>query len=234
LVYDALEPKPERIYVSITRPRAREDERITLAEYTPQDIAASKIQIENVLERARSDRAKLVPSEEACRYCKGKMICPAFQEAFRDPILSLRPGRELTKTARDAYLEDLIYELSDEQLEKVLVALSFASMIGTLARDEARKRVEAGGLTNYELSKPHEKREITDTRRAISLLSLAKIAERERLFDACTISLRSVEELFRKRTGCTAHDARRKIADVLRDIIEVTTEKPRLLRKNNQ
>lgn len=234
LTYDYLEPSPPgKIFVSLTQPRLPYEERITLAMYTPEDIEASRKEIAGIIKRAGHDRAKLVAGEDQCRYCKAKLTCPAYNKTLTVPVLALRPQQDLSKTARDAYLENRIGELSDAQIEKLKLACSFGGYIQPLVNEEIvrRKRANPDSVPNYALSKPAIERNIVDPQRAISLLALAKIASNEEIMQICSVPLGQVEEMYRKRTDCTWNEAREKVNKVLSAVIETKEQKPKVIRK---
>jgi Protein of unknown function (DUF2800) len=222
----------QRIFVSITQPRLPYDERITLAEYKPDDVAASRDEIAGILKASADPKAKLVAGEEQCRYCKAKMICPAFQKTLTVPVLALKGKQELSKTAREAYLEKKVSELTDAQMEKMLLAIAQAGMVKPIVMDEARKRIEAGQLITRKLSKASEKRDIVDPQRAISLLEIAGVASKEQILSFCSLPLGTLEEKYREaHPGMTWSDARDKINKVLASVIEKYEQAPKVLRK---
>jgi hypothetical protein len=231
LIYDNSKVKPNRVFVSITQPRAPYSERITLAEYSPEDIEKARDEIKAILEDAAEGDAPLIAGEEQCRYCKAKMICPEFQKSLSAPVLALRPQQDLSAAARQTYLEQKLSELSDEHLERVKIACAFADMIKSPTTDEIRKRIQNGGMIGYELGKPVNKREIVDAQKAIALLSLGKVVSRQDVLAICSLPIGQVEESYRKRTGCTWQEAREKIEKVLHSVIETTEMKPRVLKK---
>lgn len=230
LVYDWLDKVPRKVFVSILQPRLRYEERITIAEYLPEDIEASRVQVQSILEAASKPDAPLVAGEQQCRYCRARLICPEFRKTFGD-LVPFTPDTDLTVAAREAYLQKRLAECSDTELEKVLTAIAFARIIKDAATDEARQRISAGQLTNYELSKPYTVRNIADSQRAISLLTLAGIRSREQLLAIADLPLGRIEEDYRKATGCTAKDAREKINAVLNTVLEKEERKPRVIRK---
>lgn len=222
------------VFVSITQPRLSYDERITLAEYNADDIAASRVEIAEILKASADPKAKLVPGDEQCRYCKAKLICSAYQKTLTVPVLALRGKQELSKTARETYLAERVSKVTDAQLEKIRLACSMADMVRSVATDEARKRITAGGFTNYKLGKASEVREIVDVPRAISLLEISGISTREQLLELCSLPLGKdgVEEKYREANpGMTWDQARDKINKVLSSVIEKHVQKEKVLRK---
>ncbi len=232
LVYDAEEKRPKRIFVSITQPRLSYEERITLAQYVEDQIEESRLQIAGILEASSKKDAKLVAGDEQCRYCKAKLICPAFQKTLAVPVTSLKVNQELSKTAREAYLAQRLTEVSDNDLEKLMTAVSLAGMVKPFAWDEARKRIENGTLTNFKLSKPSEKRDIVDPQRAIALLEMAGVATREAILSFCSVPLGKLEEAYRTaHPGLTWQECKDKINKVLQSVIEKQEIAPKIIRK---
>lgn len=231
MAFDSYEGEWQRIYAGIIQPRAMYDERVSLAMYTPDDIEASRAEIASILKASSKPKAKLVAGEEQCRYCKAKLICPAFQKTLTVPVMALQPKQDLSATARQAYLEQKLAEVTDAQLEKIMVACAFAKLLSNPANDEARKRIQAGQMENYFLAKPSVKREIADPQKAIALLTLSKVASREDILALCSVPIGKLEEAYRKRTGCTWEEAREKVDTVLCSVLERTEIKPKILRK---
>lgn len=220
------------VYAAIVQPRAPYDERITIAQYEPEDIEASRVEITQILETAKNPKAKLVAGDEQCRYCKAKLICPAFQKTLSLPVGALKVNEELSKTAREAYFEQKLAEVSDKDLEKLMTAVSLAGMVKPFAWDEARKRITAGTLTNFRLSKPSEKRDIVDPQRAIALLEMAGVATREAILSFCSVPLGKLEEAYRtSHPGLTWQETKAKIDKVLSSVIEKQELAPKILRK---
>lgn len=240
LVFDAYGKRSKQIFVSITQPRLAYDERITLAEYKPDDISAAREEIMSILAKANEENAPLHASEEACRYCKAKLICPEFQK-FASLLVSEfphinRPVNEtqaLSKRAREAYLETRLAEISDDQIEKLLIARSFANMLSDPLLDEARKRkaISEDRLPNYFLEKERTVRSLADSQKAISYLDIAKVATRDELMKLTSLPIGKVTELYREKTDCTWKEAREKIDNVLASVLVKTEEKPRVIRK---
>lgn len=228
------EQTTQRVFTSITQPRLGYEERITLAEYGPLDIGASRRQIAEIIAASEKEDAPLNPSEEACRYCRAKLICPAFNKWVAIPVAKFpKVQTDLSKRAREEYLAQRLAELSDEELEKVHLACSLAGMVAPLEKDEIRKRIAAGGMDNFYLGEPRKVRDLADPEKAIALLTLAKVATRDEILALCSIPLgkEGIEELYRKKTGCTWKEAKDKINKVLASVIETKEEKPWILKK---
>lgn len=219
-------------YVAIVQPRLPFHERITLARYTPEDIEDSRKQISAILEAVAQPDAPLVPGEEQCRYCKAKLVCPAFREAIERAPALMSVDDALTKTAREAYLVQRLAECTDAQLEKMIDAIRLAAFAQNPALDEARKRIVAGALPNFKLAKSSEVRIVNDVRKALALLNLAGLPK-DQIYDCITnLSLGKLGEVVRK-----AHptwdwkQTNEWINTKLKTVLETETRKERVLRK---
>jgi hypothetical protein len=221
----------KEVYVAIVQPRAPFDERITIACYTPEDIGNASDQISEIINNSNREGAPLIPGEEQCRYCRAKLICPAFRETMTVPAV-ITPDKALSVEAREAFLQQKLAELNDEQLDKVLMACALAEMIEAPAKDETRKRIKEGGMTNFSLAKDSEVREIVNVRRAMSLLSLAGF-ERSDLFECVThFSISKLEEKLRKKNpNWTWKQAKEWTNKKLQSVIATETRKGKLIRK---
>jgi hypothetical protein len=220
-----------KVYVAIVQPRAPFDERLTMALYLPDDIDQSETEIDSILKDANRLKAKLVAGDAQCQYCKAKLICPAFREAMMVPAV-ITPDKALSKTAREAFLEQRIAELNDEQLEKVILSCRLAKMAHDPAHDEARKRIAAGTFTNYTVAKDSEVRDIANVRKAMALLSLSGL-DRSDIYECVgELHVTKLAEILRKRhANWTWIQANDWINKKLKSVIETTTRKGRLLNK---
>lgn len=204
------------IVVAITQPRLSYAQRCTMASYTPADIDASRIELSSIRAISRDPNAPLVAGEEQCRYCKARLLCSAFKAKF-------------TEVATQG-IRSISTEMSDDQLDQVLVAIQFADFIKEQARDEARRRVEAGQLANWTLGKASEMRTVADSKRAISLLALRGIITRDDALECSSLKLGKVEEKIREKTKCTWKAAKEMVEETIGAVIERENKKPSLTR----
>jgi hypothetical protein len=222
----------EHIYVAILQPRLwSPSERITLAHYEMADVARARKQIDDILDGTEKPDAPLVAGEEQCRFCRAKLVCPAFQRALGLPLASFKTEAELSKAKREAEIEARLKGCSDAQLEKVIAACNLAQYVSTAARAEARERIRAGRFTRFVLGKTSHVRTITNVRRAIAMLALSGIASREEILDICKIPMDALEKDYRARCSTTWQQARDKINKVLASVIKTEEREPRILPK---
>ena len=206
--------KADNVVVAITQPRLSFDERLTLAIYSADDIKRAYEELTMILRLSRDPKSRLVASEDACRYCKAKLICPAYKEKF----LSIEVGFKDLSTC------------NDEQLEQVLVAISFADFIKDQARDEARSRVADGRMPNYKLGKESEMRNVADVRKAMALLSLRGDINDADVKACLSMSIGDLEEKVRLRKKTTWKEAKEIVEETLSSVIERKNKKPSLIR----
>lgn len=207
--------KSETVVVAVTQPRLPFDERLTMAVYTQDDIARSSKELDWILLACKQPDAPLVAGEEQCRYCKAKMLCPAYKEKFMS--VTVRGNRSLA-------------ECNDDELDQILVAIAFADHIKDQARDEARSRVAAGRMPNYKLGKESENRDVVDVRKAMSFLQLRGDLSDRDIKECMSISLGSLEEKVRLRKNCTWKVAKEIVGETLEPVISRSPRKQSLTR----
>jgi hypothetical protein len=225
----------DRVFVSILQPRMwNPSDRVTLAQYDESDLIKAAKQIDEIIDRTEDSKAPLVAGEDQCRFCKAKLICPAFRKAIGVPLAKIKTEDDLSKLKREAEHEKLIKGCNDEQLEQLLRAVALASSIDEAVRGEARRRIRDGKFTNFVLGKDYDARIITNVRKAISMLALSNIGTREEITELCTLSLRSVQDRYRARKGGTWKQAKDKIDRVLRAVIAREPREPKILPKEKK
>jgi hypothetical protein len=225
----------DRVYASILQPRMwNPSDRVTLAQYDENDLIKAAKQINEIIDRTEDPKAPLIAGEDQCRFCKAKLICPAFRKAIGVPLAKIKTEDDLSKLKRDAEREKLIKGCSDQQLEQLLRAVALASSIDEAVRNECRRRIRDGKFSNFVLGKDYEARSITNVRKAISMLALSNIGTREEITELCTLSLRSIEDRYRAREGGTWKQARDKIDRVLKSVITREPRDPKILPKEKR
>lgn len=218
------------VVVAITQPRLPYEQRITMAHYADSDIAAAREEIVAIREYTREPDAPLIPGEEQCRYCKAKLICPAFQKAMGDGY-QLVPAAVGTVTKRKADAQEILARCSDEDLDRMIQFVRFAEFVKEMAINEGRTRVEAGKLPQYELGKPSSPRYIDDPAKAEAVLILRGLLAKRQIWDSSSMSLGKIEEAVAEGSKVTLKEARKLVEDALADAIQREERKPSLIRK---
>src|SRR4029077_8915260 len=98
--------------------------------------------------------------------------------------------------------------------------------------DEARKRIAAGALTNYSLSKPTEVRSVSDVRKALALLNLAGLPK-DQIYECITnLSLTKLGDAVRKaHPNWGWKEVNDWVNTKLKTVLETETRKERVIRK---
>jgi hypothetical protein len=218
------------IYVAITQPKNPRSEWITLAKYTEGDIELAREHVNEIMAASAQENAPL-HAGEWCRFCRAKLVCPEFRKLAQSGLVvfdgELPP--ELSKAAALARIEKRLAECSDEQLGAMHRSAALIQMIREPMNDEIRRRIEAGKMDGYSLGKEIEVRMIANVKRAISLLTLSKIATKDQLLEIAELSIGPIEEQYRKDTGCTWKEARDRVNKVLQAAMELEKRKPRII-----
>jgi hypothetical protein len=219
----------DNVVVAITQPRLPFEQRVTLAAYNVDDIAAAEDELVAIRKASAQPDAPLIAGEDQCRYCKAKLICPALQAKVVQG-LAIIPAVDGTVAKRESTTERSLAECNDQQLDLILGAIQFADFIKDLARDEARKRIANGQLANWKLGKETEVRKIADPKRALSLLTLKGDLTRDEVFECSNPSITKIEEKLREKYNLTWKDAREVLETTLGSVIEREPKKPTLTR----
>ncbi len=220
----ANERECEHVVVAITQPRLSYFEHITMAAYSRQDIELARQEIFSIRHNSAREDAPLVAGEEQCRYCKAKVVCSKYAEAFQP--LSL-PGQSLG-WSRTKILEQ-IHGLTPEKIVGLLHAVSFSDMIKDEVRDVAREMAFEDRLPGYELGEPGTLREIADPKRAMSLLELRGILTKDEILDCSKIFIGKVEERVRQKEKLPSiKKAKELVEETIGSVIERSEKKPAL------
>jgi hypothetical protein len=219
------------VFVAIVQPRLPYEQRITMAVYYWEDLVQAERELKEIKVLALTDDAPLVAGEEQCRYCTAKLICPAFQKVFQQEIVLADGSGTVAK--RQSTAEALIKGCTNEELQKILQAISFSDFIKEQARDEARTRLklDPDSLSGYLLGRESSVRRIADTKRAVSLLTLRGEISQDDALECCEISIGAVEEKLRNKTNCTWKEAKDRIESTLSPVLEFQQKKQSLTRK---
>jgi hypothetical protein len=222
------------VFTAILQPRLSYSDRITLAKYGPEHKTAARVQIAEILKRSDDPNAPLNPSEEACRYCRARMICPALRNAVTKQLagfedLSVEVNPELSKAHVTSIIEARLSQATDKELGLFHRACGMARVANDPVNDEIRRRISNGGMEGYTLSKEVDVREIANTPRAVTLLNLSRILTREEALELCTLSISKVEEAHRRKNDVSAKVAKQDIDKKLEMVIDRQKRKPRII-----
>lgn len=225
----------DTVYVSILQPRLwSPSERTTLAQYSMADIGKAAHEINGIIDRTEDPKAPLIAGEEQCRFCRAKLLCPAFRKAIGKPLAKYKTEAELSKAKREAEIERRVKRCNDAQLEKLYEALKIARYTDDIVVAECRARIRAGRFDNFVLGKESEARSVQQVNKAVALLALSNVATREEIIDLCTLPLHTLEDKLRAaHKGMTWQQARDRIDRVLKAVMVREPREPRILPKKH-
>lgn len=225
----------DTVYVSILQPRLwSPSERTTLAQYSMADIGKAAHEINGIIDRTEDPKAPLVAGEEQCRFCRAKLMCPAFRKAIGKPLAKYKTEAELSKAKREAEIERRVKRCNDAQLEKLLEAIKIARYTDDIVTAECRSRIRAGRFGNYVLGKEYEARSVHNVNKAVARLALSNVATREEIIDLCTLPLHALEDKLRAaHKGMTWQQAKDRIDRVLKSLLVREPREPKILPKKH-
>ena len=222
------EKNPLHILVAINQPRLSYEQRITMAEYTPESIKAAKEVVLSIWDGShnkdgspREDVGR-VAGEDQCRYCLAKLKCDAYRSKYEFLAVPAADGKEQFVARLD--------QLTDAELDKVFVATKFAGLIESAIKSEIITRMEAGGMSNYEQKPGNSVTKVTDTPKAFELLKPLGLTVGQ-LISRSKLSLEDVAEDLRTAKGITQKEAKKQVRDAVIDACEVKQNAPSLKRK---
>jgi len=86
-----------KIRIVVVQPRLpREEDRIKIAEFTPEELQDFLFMVWTAMNEAEDPNAPLVPGEKQCRWCDGAPGCPALQDYVRSSALAVMAANPMT------------------------------------------------------------------------------------------------------------------------------------------
>lgn len=190
------------ISVALIQPWAMGKDRLTVCTYGPDEIDRARIDMARRVERSQTPGNAPVPGPVQCKYCRAVCKCPA--------ILGVIPKEEVK-------LEPSIVSLTDEQLAAFA---PLAAQASDIARDEIRRRIEAGGtVPGWQLREGNTIRSVNNLQLLYERMRAAGVTH-----DAFTAALKlpidAVETMLSGVTRAKGKSLRAKVDDVLEGIID--------------
>jgi len=234
--YAILAPTDD-VYVGILQPRAYGSDRLTMAHYSAETKEAAFRQISKIItdsDPILSPEAPLNPSEDACRFCRARAICPALARAVKNELMPpafVDLSGDLSKPAKLGRIIAKLATASDEQLGAMLSVVGLAGLVNDPLRDEIRRRINAGQMKGYSLGKDYEVRNITSARKAVSRMALGSIMTRDQGLDLCKIDVGAITSKYRSlHKGMTEKQANEDVNRALADVIQLEQRKGKILK----
>lgn len=205
--FDAFSRVPEKIVVAINQPRLPFNERLTVGVYAGEQMFAVRAELIRIVEATEATDAPLNASQEACNYCRAKLICPAYKELFL---------KVAVKTPAE-----IIAEMPAEQLGMFADAVKLAS--GDFGKDvmaEVKRRVEAGTMPGWKLKPTGSLSVITDPMKAYGILNAHAGMTSKEFMSACKVSTKELADIVQKSKGCSLAKAKAEVKELLASVIE--------------
>jgi len=127
-----------------------------------------------------------------------------------------------------------VTELTDptrfaELLDYVGVAKKLIPEIEKRAKEELDKNPHS--IPGYKIAEGRKRRKITDSQEAFNRLREDKLISQEDFLKAVKVSVPQIESGVCATTGKKKSEAYKAVADSLEDLIETTTDQPRLVKE---
>ncbi len=133
-----------RVVVTIIQPRKPHDDGpVRSIEYNAQALLDWSVgELRQAVEATQAEDAPLVPSEDACRFCRAKGICPALRDkAMADAMLDFGPEGIAPHTAMDRLTPEQIATILDN--DKAI--RSWLDGVATLAKASLKQGHDTTG-----------------------------------------------------------------------------------------
>lgn len=171
----------DKITVAIVQPPHRP----SVAVYDRQALKVATSVIIQALEHANDPKAKRIPGEKQCKYCKAKLVCDAA-------------WKQAESTTLTATIEGAIYKLDSVELGRRMTLLKFAVKLAEDYEAEVKRRLKDGvEVPGWHLGKPKMRETIKDLGLLFQRLQ-ARFEIRPAVFaGACTITKKALREMFK-------------------------------------
>jgi hypothetical protein len=210
------------VFVALIRPRAPREEALTLAEYDEEEVARATQTIGEIFETSNRLDAPLTPSEDACRYCRARAICPALNASVT----------ALTTTRRET-----IATLPADKLGATMDAIRFAAQIKSDVQGELVRRIDEGFMPGWKLRGNGSISEVGDTRAAFAAFrenfgthhryqGEGAPTPQDDFMRCVSVSVPPLVELVQELAGCSATKARRLVEGILGANLVRTSKAP--------
>ena len=203
-------PKVRKIHAAILQTR----EPVEVATFNAKQLRDGKELILNILELALTPSARRFAGEKQCKWCRFKTQCPEAMGA----MLTLVQVTELSDPTRFA-----------ELLDYVGVAKKLIPEIEKKAREILDN--DPYSIPGYKIAEGRKRRKITDSQEAFNRLREDKLISQEDFLKAVKVSVPQIENGVVATTGKKKSEAYKAVADSLEDLIETTTDQPRLVKE---
>ena len=216
LVWEAY-PEIAEVTVGIIAPRITHDVRACV--YDEADLKLARKEVRRLVAEVMQPGQPLTPSEEACKYCKAKLICPALKKEA-DMIINLPEAKDLSLLTDEdvAIAMDVVGRLTKRCVEVKAESTRRAT-------ENPEKWKEFGWI----LTDGQSRKKVTDVA-AVGERLVAQGATWSDVAAASSITMANVKTLARAATGKKGKGLDELVAAVLDGAVESKQTKPTLKR----
>lgn len=207
-----------RVVVALVQPRAPLEDRVTVCEYSGDDIQTARSELKDIAAGIRFCSDQRNPGSH-CRYCKalGTQRCLESAQTSAD-LAPLTLGDVMP---------------TPEHLTKVLDICTVAEHVIEKYRDYAREFISAGGvIPGYSLVPGNNVRKLKDT--AAAWKAGQAVLEPEEFMDACSVSVTKLEAKMAEKKGWTKKEARPNFDSIMEAALTREQNAPSLKRTEKQ
>lgn len=194
-------PHLENIIVAVLAPRAGGT---TVARYDSEALALAKAEIKGIIASVYAKDAPRVPSNEACKWCRAKAICPEVKAT----ALTMA-----TKTPLE------VPALADEQILEVLNNRGAVKGFIEAVEMEAERRLKGGiTLSGYTLKEGRTTRKIENAEAAFAACDI----DSNLFLSAVSVSVPKLEKAFAEAKGLKGKEAKAAFDYALTGLVSFT------------
>ena len=210
-------PAIEVTTVAIVQPAVAPEDRVTVAQYTREDIHQAKAELNYILVAASKADAKRVPGAH-CRYCKalGTTRCPESTEQ----AMALVP------------LTNAQVMPTGAELAKFIGAWKLMEPMGKVLMEHAREQLQADpdSIPGWYLTDDIPIRSLPDVETAWKAADAAGVTAAE-FMAACSVGVGSLEEIMRARFEWRAKDTKGEFNRIMAEALASETKRGSIKRK---
>jgi len=202
----------DEVFVAVNQPRLFA---YNIASYDRKTLVAASNQLFRVVDATLKKDAPRVYGEDACRYCKAKLLCDTYTARTNAMIpLAMRAVADLT----------------DAEVETIYTAVKMASedRFANAVKMEMRNRVMEGRMPGYAMKPNAPRRKVTDALFAADLL--VDWLNYGEVLGCASLPLGEVTTAIRKKFKKMEKEVKAEINAALEPVIEVTTPEPSIVK----
>lgn len=196
--------KINRVTVCILQPYSRTE--LSLCSYYEDDLYAAEKEICDLMDKIQMPNQPRVPSEKACRYCKGRSACP---EAV---------GEVTSIVAR--VNEAVMAQVSPEKMAAFLDQLPAIEATIDALKETARTMIETGtGVPGWRIGEGKSRETITNPQEVFGRF-LGAGGKHEEFMACVSITKTKLKAALKEATGKKGRDLDMATADLLEGCVE--------------